>query len=60
MVAGVAVTAARQAGGAEAVAAYPPPGQPAPGSHAVDADTLEALDSQAVRDIRAVNGVSDR
>ncbi|WP_200210193.1 hypothetical protein [Micromonospora coerulea] len=53
MVAGVAVTAARQSGGTPAPAARPP-AQPVPAGYGVDADTLEALDSRAVRDSRAL------
>lgn len=66
MIAGVTVAAARQAHDVEPPAASPPSGQRAPGGSGVDADTLDALDSRAVRDSRAVpgsrtvNGVSDR
>lgn len=58
VVAGVAVTSAREAGWAEAAAAHQP-GQLDPQSYELDADTLE-VDTRAVRTIRAVNGVSDR
>lgn len=60
MIAGVAVSAARHAHHVEPPATWAPPGQPAPGGHGVDADTLEALDSRAVRESRTANGVSDR
>ncbi|KKK06127.1 hypothetical protein [Micromonospora sp. HK10] len=48
MVAGVAISAHRQGGGVAPAEEWP-----APGSYGVDADTLEGLDPQAVRGLRA-------
>lgn len=59
MMAGVAVTAARQARDAQPPSAYQPPAQPIPGGYGVDADTLEALDSRAVRRRGAVNAAPE-
>ena len=57
MMAGVAVTAARQVRDAEPASADQPPTQPGSGGYGVDADTLEALDSRAVRGRRAASEV---
>ncbi|SBT52653.1 hypothetical protein [Micromonospora narathiwatensis] len=53
MIAGVTVTAARHA-----PAGTPPPAEewPAPVGYEVDADTLEALDPRAVRNLRTSGG----
>ncbi|MEU3453100.1 hypothetical protein ABZ671_05795 [Micromonospora sp. NPDC006766] len=56
MVAGVLVAAARQA----RVGETPGEDWPAPGGHGVDADTLDAIDSRAVRQRRAAHGLNDR
>ncbi|MBM0225850.1 MULTISPECIES: hypothetical protein [Micromonospora] len=55
MTAGVAVTAARESRDARPAASHQPPGQPLPAGYGVDADTLEALDPRAVRDLRGLD-----
>jgi hypothetical protein len=51
MTAGVAVTAARESHDARPAASH----QPLPAGYGVDADTLEALDPRAVRDLRGLD-----
>jgi CHASE2 domain-containing sensor protein len=58
MIAGTAVAAVRQ--GDDRQPAGPPAAPSLVGLHDVDADTLEALDSRAVRDRRRTSDPSDR
>jgi hypothetical protein len=55
VIAGVAVTAAREVGGNN-----PADGGPATDGYELDADTLDALDAREVRESRRVTGLSDR
>lgn len=55
MTAGAAVTAARESAATAPAVPQQPSGPPLPAGYGVDADTLEALDPRAVRDLRGLD-----